>query len=341
MTAPRKQPTSSPRFPRGLVLLLWSGMAGLLVFGIVHRRAENNSSTTPPASSIAKKSQLVANEKFSAPVVRKKTPRELLLEKSLAAITAETDAERREGMLEKFAAEISVADIELTLEELRHIEPEEIAGDLVQRLLRCWAASDGRAAAAWATALPSGQLREQALSDVAVEWSNTNLLEATGWAKTLGDETERTAAISAVAGEAVRSQPLMALQIALDLPASQQRGDLIQRGAMQWASEDAASAVAWVRQIPAGDVRNQTLSGVAIVWSASAPVDAATWALNELPPGRLLDDTVVSIVQRWAQRDMDGATAWVEQFPEGALRAAAVENLLAQWSPTDPEGAQR
>jgi hypothetical protein len=73
----------------------------------------------------------------------------------------------------------------------------------------------------------------------------------------------------------------------------------------------------------------------------SAPVDAATWALKELPPGRLLDDTVVSIVQRWAQRDMDGATAWVKQFPEGALRAAAVENLLAQWSPTDPEGAQR
>lgn len=83
------------------------------------------------------------------------------------------------------------------------------------------------------------------------------------------------------------------------------------------------------------------LREIAIVWSASAPVDAATWALNELPPGRLLDDTVVSIVQRWAQRDMDGATAWVEQFPEGALRAAAVENLLAQWSPTDPEGAQR
>jgi hypothetical protein len=64
-------------------------------------------------------------------------------------------------------------------------------------------------------------------------------------------------------------------------------------------------------------------------------------ALKELPQGRLLDDTVVSILQRRAQRDMDGATAWVEQFPEGALRAAAVENLMAQWSPTDPEGAQR
>ena len=179
------------------------------------------------------------------------------------------------------------------------------------------------------------------LDDVAIVWANHDPTNAMNWAGSLSDNAARGQALAAVAGEAVRSQPLMALQIALDLPAGQQRDDLIQRGAMQWASEDAASAAAWVSQIPQGDLRNQTLSGVAIVWSASAPVDAANWALKELPPGRLLDDTVISIVQRWAQKDMEGATAWVEQFPKGELRATAVENLLAQWSQTDPEGAQR
>jgi hypothetical protein len=252
----------------------------------------------------------------------------------------ESDPGKREEMIAAWLADVKMDEIPAMLAFLQSAMPAELAQDLSKRLIRRWTDADPGKASAWVGTLPPEQQMAM-LDDVAIVWANNDPTNAMNWARSLPDNAARGQALAAVAGEAIRSQPLMVLQIALDLPAGQQRDDLIRRGAMQWASADAGSAAAWVKQIPQGDLRNQTLSGVAIVWSASEPVAAANMALDELPPGRLLDDTVISIVERWAQKDMDGATAWVEQFPKGELRATAVENLLAQWSQTDPEGARR
>jgi len=251
----------------------------------------------------------------------------------------ESDPGQRENMTVAWLADLKADEIPAMLEFLQSAVPAELAQDLSKRLIRQWTGTAPQNAAAWLETLPP-EKQTAMLDDVAITWANNDPTNAMNWAASLSDNAARGQALATVAGEAVRSQPLMALQIALDLPASESRDDLIRRGAMQWASNDAGSAAAWVNQIPAGDLRNQTLSGVAIVWSASTPVDAANWALNELPPGRLLDDTVISIIQRWAQQDMDGATAWVKQFPEGALRTTAMENLLAQASQTSTTAAR-
>ena len=49
--------------------------------------------------------------------------------------------------------------------------------------------------------------------------------------------------------------------------------------------------------------------------------------LQELPAGRLQADTIISIVQRWAQQSPADATDWVNQFPDGDLRDTALECL--------------
>jgi len=54
--------------------------------------------------------------------------------------------------------------------------------------------------------------------------------------------------------------------------------------------------------------------------------------LQNLPPGGRQDDTIVSIVQRWAQTEPAQAADWVVQFPEGRLRDTAVQNLVQIWS---------
>jgi hypothetical protein len=241
----------------------------------------------------------------------------------------ETNPNQREDLLAVWVAEIKTDEISGCLNFLKSASPPDLALDLSRRLLRRWTDVSPEKASAWLAALqPDRQLA--LLDDVAIPWANSDPTNAMKWAESFPDDAARRQALAAVAGEAIRSQPLLALEIAVELPAGPQQVDLVRRGAMQWTSEDAGSAVAWIKQIPADDLRNQAMSGAAIVWSASEPVAAANLALEELPPGRLLDDTVISIVERWAQQQPEAATGWADQFAAGPLRNAALENIRAQ-----------
>ena len=203
------------------------------------------------------------------------------------------------------------------------------------------AASGGRAAAARAEQLPAGPLRENALSAVAIKWANTDLNSTVEWARRLPDAAEQQTVLLAAANEAVRTEPLEALRLAVGLFADAGRDEAISRAATEWALHDAASAVDWAKQIPDETLRAKVVAMAAVAWSESAPEAAATLAVETLPAGRLLDDTVVSIIQRWAQTDARAAAAWVERFPESSLRATAIENLLSQWRRIDPVKAQQ
>jgi hypothetical protein len=75
--------------------------------------------------------------------------------------------------------------------------------------------------------------------------------------------------------------------------------------------------------------------------SYSAQHGAASLAADALPPGRLQDDAVARIAQRWSQRQPEIAAAWVEQFPRGELKRAAVESVSAQWLLRDPAKASQ
>ena len=178
------------------------------------------------------------------------------------------------------------------------------------------------------------------MTGVAIEWANVDLDSTIAWARQLPGAAEQKTLLLAAANEAARTDPMAALRIAVTLPADGERNETIRRAATEWTSHDATSAVDWAKQIPDEILRSQVLAAEAVAWSESKPESAATLAVENLPTGRLLDDTVVSIVQRWAQRQPEAAAAWVEQFPEGTLRVTAMENLIAQASPADTTDPQ-
>ena len=153
------------------------------------------------------------------------------------------------------------------------------------------------------------------LETASLAWGACDPASAAQWARSLRDEAERTLALTNIAGEAVRSAPLLALDLAQSLP-EPARNEIVPRAAAQWAAQDPAAAADWARQIPAESLRATTLAGI-----------ATALALKELPAGRLQSDTIVSIVQRWAQQSPSDAEAWVNQFPKSDLRDAAKENL--------------
>jgi len=201
--------------------------------------------------------------------------------------------------------------------------------------------ADFPAAAERAARLPDGPPRHSELQKTVVDWVNDDPQSAIAWVRDLPDESERQELLLSISGEMLRTDPVSAMRLAVELPASAACDDIIRRATMEWVSEDPASAMEWAEKISDEPLRQVVLAAGFVAWSETEPANAATRALEKLSAGRLLDDTLVSIVQRWAQTDARGAAAWVERFPEGSLRAAAIENLLGQWRQTDPVAAQR
>lgn len=249
------------------------------------------------------------------------SPRQALWKRVFAEIEESGNEERREEMWADFVARIPVADVPATLEELQHLGYGE--SELFQRLVRRWAQAEGHAAAAWAERLPDGLQRDHTLSSLAIEWANADLSSAAAWAGQLPAPAEQQALLITISGEAVRTDPVEALRLAASLPAAAARDEVIRRAAAEWALQDAASAVAWAKQIPDEPLRSQVLAGTITASAEFAPELAATLAVQSLPSGRLLDDTVISVVQRWAQQQPMAAAAWVGLFPEGELRETA------------------
>lgn len=329
MPSSRKQPSSSPRFPRGLELWLWATLLSLAAYGVLHTRNRSHAPGETAAGKPVLTQSELKGERQAASVnnsIREKSPRQIFLEKAVAAIQAEDDLEKRDEMLSAFADQIPVADIQFTLQDLSDLG---LAGsEASQRLLRRWAGDDGQAAAAWSEQLPAGQVRADALSAVAIEWADAALKDAAIWAGRLPDEVERQTAVLAVANEAVRCDPVAAVRLANELPVSRTRDWLLEHATMQWASQDGEEAATWARQIADVNLRETLLRAVAVGWADSDPVAAGTLVVSGISNQRRQADAIVSVVQRWAQQQPEAAAAWVEQFPEGELKQSAMENLV-------------
>ena len=325
----KRHHNASPRIPRGLVLL---SLTGALLLGYASLRQRTESTAPGPGrDSIPLETHSAETRRepsgaraFHPPAA---TPQTRWAD-ALRDLMAEPDLSRREELGASLLEEAAGPDITTVLAELDRAGFG--ADDFTRRLLRRWAETEVRAAAAWAEQLPADKARAAALSEVAVEWANADLKSAAEWAQQLPEPSEQQAALLSLANEAVRTAPMAALRLAVELPADANRDETIRRAAMEWAEQDGPGATAWAKQIADVALREKVMAAEAVAWAEVAPEAAATFAVGSLPAGRLLEDTVISITQRWAQQQPDAATAWVEQFPPGKLKLTAFENVAIQ-----------
>jgi hypothetical protein len=167
-------------------------------------------------------------------------------------------------------------------------------------------------------------------------WAGSDMDEALAWATQLPEGEGKHRATLILAREAARTDPEIALTLARDLPPSSARDELIAHAVAQWAASAPEDTAAWVEQQEVQPSRDTLLATLSTVWADSDPSAAARYALDHLPPGRLQDDALVGIVQRWTQQDPVAVAAWVERFPEEPLKAAAMENVVKLWARQDP-----
>jgi len=252
----------------------------------------------------------------------------------LADAHREMNEGRRERMLVHTIAWLERRGLASILEVLgdENGESSEMMSEAKARILENLARTDPQAAAALALN------HEDAIDGVLATWASRDLSEAISWVEQLPSGEVKGHAVLSVASEAMRSDPQSALRIASELPVSNERDELLKRATSEWTLSSPSDALSWVQQIDDDSLRSQLMAVVTTVLSERDSANAAQFALSTIAPGKMQNDAVVGIVQRWTQHDPASAAAWVTAFPEGELRTAAVENIVKLW-PSRTEAA--
>ncbi len=242
------------------------------------------------------------------------------LNAEIASIQGESDPVALREKLERLSADVSEDEFSSVVAAL--LSNPSSAGDAGLGLIRAWADDNEGLVAHWIEVL-------------ARAWGDQNLPQAPALIQELKDQAERLARLPATAYEIAQTQPEEAIRLAMGLPNGSAREALIAHSALEWAANDPQAAAKWAEGTKPGAAREKALRAVATALGDTDPIAAATLALNSMKAGRPMEDALVSIVQRWAQKDPANAAAWVAQFPDGSLRDAAVDNLVGRWVDRD------
>lgn len=189
------------------------------------------------------------------------------------------------------------------------------------------------------TELPNDTLQNDALKELALKWAETDPTTAISWLQSLSSRTERSAASLLIADILSTRDPVAALDLLSAIDPSGERDESLKHAIAQWAGLQAEAALHWAGQIPDAQLREKLIAAATVACAEENPELAGALAVTNLPAGRIQNDTIVSVVQQWAQTNPEGAAEWVAQFPSGMVRSEAAANLFAIWANTDRAGA--
>jgi len=268
------------------------------------------------------------------------------LRSALQDIFSERNEEARSKRIQQAAGAISPADFPDVMAYLQEFDREDLSAsltaDLANRVMEIWSAADLKGLSDWTAKAPPGTLREDAISCVIQETATKDAAVAETWARELKDPVARDLALRDLAEHQTIAHPETALRLLKDLP--QDPDDLeanaqISLAASNWAHDHPEDATLWVGQLETSPMKTEALAGIAISMAEKDPAAAAAFAVDKMPVCQRQSDTVVGVVQLWAQQDPLKAADWVADFPSGAMKDSASRTLVAIWSQTAPDKA--
>lgn len=262
-------------------------------------------------------------------------PLQAQIESFLSQWAGMQELEKREELMERWVRGIALADYPYALSLLTEPAFEARGRELRIRLFRIWGETEPRMASAWVGRMSTGPMKSEAASSVAGGFASRDFEAALSYFRALPQGSEREPALLELAATLAKTDPKRALALGVELGSSPDRDRFLQSAANAWASIDGQAASQWASQIPDSELRQAVLGEVLVHWSEVDPASAATSAMTSLEPGRRLNDTLISIVQRWAQNDPEPVADWILAFPAGELRDTASEELVKQWSQKD------
>ena len=213
----------------------------------------------------------------------------------------------------------------LRMEIARGGDPD--GNEVFMQLLAELVENDPEAAARFACSFLPGPLRNTTMHAVAQAWAGQEPREAADWASQLPDPGERTLMLSVICYQIAEADPALAIESAARLDLREQGYGTVANLTQQWAARDFAAASAWALRQPDGTQKDQLLQWIILVRAQTDPFSAGALAAEQIPPGTVQDEAVLTVVNQWARSDVAGAAAWVAGFPPGPLQQRAETQL--------------
>jgi hypothetical protein len=266
--------------------------------------------------------------------------------------------------------DISVADIQTTLERLKNISDLNKRASMRNALLRRWAELDGRGALDYVLSLEEGEIKVQAMAAVAGvlahsdpqllaekaltmpsnrssreliqnlanSWAQTDAAAALKWAEQLPEGLGKRDALAIVRFQLAKQDPEETSAEIRQLPAGDARNSLISNLAAQWGSTNPQSAIDWANTLPENE-KKLAMSNLVGAWAQNDPLAAGTY-VAQMPSGEAQSQATMSVVSSWATKNPDQTAAWVLQFPEGELRQQGIREVVSIWTLNDSKSVQ-
>lgn len=138
---------------------------------------------------------------------------------------------------------------------------ESFRAGMASQLATRLASKDPAGAAKWAQALPAGDTRQKALTEVVGRWANQDAVAAGSYLQQLGSAPEFDSARQRYAQETVRKDPDGALTWAAAITDPKQRTSTMEDLVRSWMRRDQPAAQEWVAKSPllAEDTRAKLL----------------------------------------------------------------------------------
>lgn len=124
-----------------------------------------------------------------------------------------------------------------------------------------WCRADGAAATQWATELPQGAARDEALRQFTYTWAKHDTSESTAWLEQLPPDSGRWAATEGLVFSVIDTDPDAALGWVRSIPDENKRLNILRRAWRSWSRDSAESARDWKEHASLTAAERKTLSG--------------------------------------------------------------------------------
>ena len=253
-----------------------------------------------------------------------------------SAFREQDDLKRTHDLVDAAGA-LSLEEIPGLIARIRAMPPDA-REMLMPYAISRWAQMDPKAAGDYLVTLTDKNGRDRAMRYVMAAFVDQSVDAAKAWATSLPPGYHRTNAVQSLISSLAKRDPMKALAILQEMPA-ETRSTSYQTVFGAWAQTDAQGAAAKVMELPKGANRDGAIRSVASSWAQNSPADAFAWAQG-IQEKSQQSQALQTIISQWASLDPQGARSASLALPSGDLRNNAVSTLISQIAGRSPDEAK-
>lgn len=176
------------------------------------------------------------------------------------------------------------------------------------------AATDPKAAAAWADGLGGHDMSRNAHEVVGREWARTDRQAVAEWINSTANPLHKASIAQGLAQTWAAEDMDRLIQWAASIPDSYVQTGVLVKAVKVLAATDPEAAAESALKFPAGMARRQALTFASGQWGREAPEAAARWSQQLTDPTARVE-AISGVMRSWLNSNPRAAGAWLTQLP--------------------------